>query len=136
MMASAQLEIVNWHEATADETAAGRHRCCYPGSPGERLPLLIGRLGTFVGCAALINPSDCSSANCAGVNVHVLPEFRQSGFATQLVEALLTEARDLGYERIQARISAGNEASVGLFTKLGFVEVAREAAGICMEREP
>lgn len=41
--------------------------------------------GAIIGCAALIHPSQCTSASCAGVNVGVLPEHRKRGIGGMLV---------------------------------------------------
>ena len=50
----------------------------------------------------------------------LLPEHRRDGLAWEAAVAVLGEARDaLGFERVTAIVSPGNEASVKLIEKLG-----------------
>ena len=50
----------------------------------------------------------------------LLPAHRRDGFAWEAAVAVLHEARDvLGFERVTAIVSPGNEASVRLIEKLG-----------------
>ena len=50
----------------------------------------------------------------------LLPAFRRDGFAREAAVAVLDEAKDvLGFGRVTAIVSPGNEASVRLIEKLG-----------------
>ena len=54
----------------------------------------------------------------------LLPSHRRDGFAWEAAVAVLNEARDvLGFDRVSAIVSPGNEASVRLIEKLGLVYV-------------
>ena len=50
----------------------------------------------------------------------LLPSYRRGGISWEAAVAVLNEARDvLGFERVTAIVSSGNEASVRLIEKLG-----------------
>ena len=52
----------------------------------------------------------------------LLPRHRRDGIAWEAADAVLSEAREvLGFERVTAIVSPGNEASVKLIEKLGLV---------------
>lgn len=115
------VKVMDSAEAPQAVADAARRLCLPYSHPGPRLPLLCAmRDGALVGCAALITPSQCTSSNCAGVNVEVLPERRRRGIGETLVRALGARAKALGYGRMQAVIDADNLATIGLFKKLGF----------------
>ncbi len=52
----------------------------------------------------------------------VLPAYRRSGIATNLIEACIAE---LGVARLRLSVRASNEAAKQLYLKLGFSEVER-----------
>jgi ribosomal protein S18 acetylase RimI-like enzyme len=54
--------------------------------------------------------------------VAVAPEHRQSGLATQLIEAVVDRLRARGRQDVVADVSSANEASRGLFRRAGFDE--------------
>jgi len=55
--------------------------------------------------------------------VHVRGDARRRGVGRALLEALLEDARGRGLHAIVAGIDAGNESSIALHRRLGFVEV-------------
>lgn len=55
-------------------------------------------------------------------SVYVSPETRGQGIASQLLQALVNEAKAQGYHTIIAGIDATNEGSIALHKKLGFEE--------------
>lgn len=57
-------------------------------------------------------------------SVYVAPGWRGKGIGRLLLEPLLQSARKMGLRAIIASISADNEASIHLHTKLGFKQVA------------
>jgi L-amino acid N-acyltransferase YncA len=111
-------------------------RLCLPYSyPGERLPLICAmEAGAMVGCAALIQPSQCTSRSCSGVNVEVLPKHQRRGIGERLVSELVARAKHLGYERLQAVIRPDNEPSIHLFKKLGFEPAGDQGDMVRLER--
>ena len=51
------------------------------------------------------------------------PEHRQHGFATELVQAILTWGRERGAETAYLQMVADNHAARALYAKLGFSEL-------------
>jgi L-amino acid N-acyltransferase YncA len=121
------VEIVDSRDATRALAEQGRQVCLPVGHPSSQLPLLIATSdGEFIGCAALIQPSQCTTSKCAGVNVEMLPENRRQGIGEELVRTLMARARGLGYERVQALIRQDNLPSVRLFEKIGFEPAGKQ----------
>ena len=54
--------------------------------------------------------------------IAVAPEYRQSGLALKLIEAVVDELRSLGRRVVVADVSSANEASRELFRRAGFEE--------------
>lgn len=59
------------------------------------------------------------------LNVATSPAFQRQGVARTLVETLLGRARELGLERVELEVSAGNPAGRALYEAEGFVPVGR-----------
>jgi phosphinothricin acetyltransferase len=59
------------------------------------------------------------------LSVYVAPGCERRGIGRRLVTSLLERAADSGVHVIVAGIEAGNTASLGLHSSLGFVEVGR-----------
>jgi phosphinothricin acetyltransferase len=57
--------------------------------------------------------------------IHVRQDRWDSGIGTDLMHALLDEARQSGKHSMVAAIDGANEASIRFHERLGFVEVAR-----------
>jgi GNAT superfamily N-acetyltransferase len=56
-------------------------------------------------------------------DVSVAPVYRRRGIATGLALAVEREARTLGFDRIQLRVSADDEAAQALYHKCGYGDV-------------
>lgn len=84
--------------------------------------LLLAREGdTVVGCAALRRVD----ALCAEMKrVYLRPAARGTGLGRQLVTAVLTEARRLGYQRVCLDVLPEFTAAQALYRSLGFVPAA------------
>ena len=68
--------------------------------------------------------------------LYVVPPFRKQGFARQLVEHALSEARLINHARlIQLSVSETNTAAVALYQHYGFEQYAREPFAIALEGE-
>lgn len=134
-MRRSMVEILDCSE-TSEEVAQEARRLCVPvGHPSTRLPLLCATSdGRLLGCTALIQPSQCTSANCAGVNVQVQRQHRRRGIGERLVTALMGRAQEIGYERLQAVIQPENRWSIHLFGKLGFEPAGQQETEVRLER--
>jgi phosphinothricin acetyltransferase len=88
-------------------------------------PILVGVFdGRVVGWVSLSRWSDrCAYRETAEVSAYVHPAFRGQGVGGQLMAAIVTEARRLGFHTLIARIAEGNEASLRLCTAVGFESI-------------
>ena len=92
---------------------------------GERHPVLAAVIDErVVGWSALTRWSDRPAYDgAAETSVYVLSEYRNRGIGRRLTEALIEEARRLGYHTLIARVAQGSDASRHLNESLGFVHV-------------
>jgi ribosomal protein S18 acetylase RimI-like enzyme len=63
-------------------------------------------------------------------SVAVLPERQRQGIASTLVKAALAELRNLGCEKVNLQVRAGNEAVIAFYEALDFSVEARTSMGI------
>lgn len=93
--------------------------------PGDYAPpdgaLLVARAGgTTVGCVALRRLGD---ATCEMKRLYVRLSARGHGAGRELANALVAEARRLGYARMRLDTVPGMEPAQALYEQLGFREI-------------
>jgi putative acetyltransferase len=93
--------------------------------PGEYSPpsgcLLLAASGKAVmGCVALRKIGD---GTCEMKRLYVRPAFRGNGVGRALVEALIRDARELGYTRMLLDTDSSMRAAIRLYGSLGFEDV-------------
>lgn len=96
---------------------------------GEAYPVLVGETGLEVVGWASLSPYHARPAYQYTVenSVYVREDWRGKGIGASLMRPLMEHAEQLGYHSIMALIGdAGNEASIRLHVRLGFVHVGVE----------
>ncbi len=89
----------------------------------EQHPVIVAETGgQVVGWASVSRWSDRSAYNStAETSLYVHPAFRKQGIGKQLMEVLVLEAKKAGLHSLIARITHGNEQSIYLHERMGFV---------------
>jgi RimJ/RimL family protein N-acetyltransferase len=82
---------------------------------------LIGHVG-FHGPPGI---NSLKAPDAVEVGYTIFPEHRRKGYATEAVVGLLDWARAQGIHRFVASVGPGNEPSLAIVRRLGFVEVGR-----------
>lgn len=91
---------------------------CY--APPEGCILLAKYNEEIAGCVALRKLSD---GICEGKRLYVKPEFRGLKIGRKLAEAIIEEAREIGYSRIRADTVGSMKTALALYMSLGFKKI-------------
>jgi GNAT superfamily N-acetyltransferase len=92
---------------------------------GRNLPLLAVMERKIVGAATLHQQLGGWKRHIGRVSVLVLPQYRGRGLARALITEIVTLARGLGLEKVEAEFIGGQEAAIKMFALLGFSNLVR-----------
>jgi phosphinothricin acetyltransferase len=99
-------------------------------SRGPRHPVIVAEVtGTIFGWGSL-NPFNPRPAyqHVADFSIYVERDWRGKGVGKRLLEALIEQARKIGYHKMMLSAFPFNQAGVALYERMGFATV-----GICHE---
>ena len=92
---------------------------------GRNLPLLAVAGGKIIGVATLHQQLGGWRRHIGRVSVLVQPQARGRGLARALVSEILTIARGVGLEKVEAEFIGEQEAAIKTFAMLGFTNLLR-----------
>lgn len=72
----------------------------------------------YVGSQAVMGEADM-------MNIAVRPDYRKLGIGRNLVKKLIACLKDRGNYQLFLEVRVSNEAAIGLYQKMGFIEVGR-----------
>jgi GNAT superfamily N-acetyltransferase len=92
---------------------------------GRNLPLLAVMDGKVIGDATLHQQLGGWKRHIGRVSVLVHPKYRGRGLARALVSEIVSIARSLGLEKVEAEFIGEQEAAIKMFAMLGFSNLIR-----------
>jgi len=92
---------------------------------GRNLPLLALMEGKVIGDATLHQQLGGWKRHIGRVSVLVHPKYRGRGLASALVSEIVSIARYLGLEKVEAEFIGEQETAIKMFAMLGFSNLAR-----------
>jgi GNAT superfamily N-acetyltransferase len=92
---------------------------------GRNLPLLAWMDKKVVGAATLHQQLGGWKRHIGRVSVLVLPQYRGRGLARALVSEIVSFARSVGLEKVEAEFIGEQEAAIKMFALLGFSNLVR-----------
>jgi ribosomal protein S18 acetylase RimI-like enzyme len=101
------------------------HGWCQNIDLGKNLPLLALMDGKIAGDATLHQQLGGWKRHIGRVSVLVRPEFRGRGLARALVSEIVSLARNVGLEKVEAEFIGEQEAAIKMFALLGFSNLLR-----------
>jgi GNAT superfamily N-acetyltransferase len=91
----------------------------------RNLPLIASMDGKIVGDATLHQQMGGWKRHIGRVSVLVLPRYRGRGLARALVSEIVSLARNVGLEKVEAEFIGEQEAAIKMFAMLGFSNLVR-----------
>jgi len=88
-------------------------------------PLLALHDGQIIACATLHQQSGGWKRHIGRVSVLVHPQFRGRGLARAMISEIISIARHLGLEKVEAEFIGEQETAIKMFALLGFSELVR-----------
>jgi len=101
------------------------HEWCHNIDLGRNLPLLALIDGKIVADATLHQQLGGWKRHIGRVSVLVLPAYRGRGLARALVSEVITIARSLALEKLEAEFIGEQQAAIHMFALLGFSNLLR-----------
>jgi ribosomal protein S18 acetylase RimI-like enzyme len=92
---------------------------------GRNLPLLACAGANIAGVATLHQQLGGWKRHIGRVSVLVLPQYRGRGLARALVAEIVSVARNLGLEKVEAEFIGDQEAAIKMFALMGFSNLVR-----------
>lgn len=92
---------------------------------GRNLPLVAVTGGKIIGDATLHQQLGGWRRHIGRVSVLVQPQYRGRGLARALVSEIITIARSVGLEKVEAEFIGEQEAAIKMFAMLGFTNLLR-----------
>lgn len=134
VQAESQAQIAHARELFLEYAASLGFSLCFQNFdkelaelPGDYSPpagrLLLAELnGELAGCVAL---HKLEASTCEMKRLYLRPNFRGKGLGRILAEAIIKEARQIGYDRMRLdTVEPVMMDAVGMYRKLGFREIA------------
>lgn len=86
-------------------------------------------LGLFTAQNELLGFGGLKATSNGGVelcNLHLHPQHQGQGLGKRLALALIEEAEELGYHKVELHVTVTQAAAIGLYKSLGFTETRRQ----------